>query len=222
MDANTFKYYESVLCLEPIEYDPGYLCSHTKGHTGTCSRFSRLNMFKNNFSTRFTLEASIIEFLSYLEAELDEKDKNKVLACVSFDFLCFAYMLHDAKQYLNWDEEFDTIRKLVFTHVMRVTSELIKINLRLFSNDKKLLCPVLGQPFTISLFVQLLSSCEKFIKPKSILYNDSSVKDYNGPFMIPVTLRGLELVGNHSLVHNNYNQDNWLDQLKRAVEFNSA
>ena len=224
MNETAMTYYVSKVCMKPI--DPHdvtgqyQLCCQEKEHDGVCDAKPRLHLLDaEHYPDRFILEAAICQFLSSIGTSIDS---NKIMACISFDFVCFATMLADAKRFINWSEQFDMLRKSVFCHVMRVNSQMKKLDLRLFNEDKMLICPILGKKISVSLFVKTLASLS-LTKTNILPYSqERSISDYSGPFIIPISERGQQIVGDYSLAHNPYSSDNWRHELKTILEFQNS
>ena len=224
MNETAMNYYVSKVCMKPINPDDdkgeGLLCCQETEHDGVCDAKPRLHLLDaENYPDRFILEAAICEFLSSIEKT--NIVSNKIMACISFDFVCFASMLADAKRFINWSEQFDILRKSIFCHIMRVNSQMKKLDLRLFNQDKILICPILGKKINVSLFVKTITSLS-LTKTNILPYSQQNIYDYSGPFIIPISERGQQIVGDYSLAHNPYSSDNWRHELKTIVEFQKS
>lgn len=221
MNSNALKYYQSVVCLKQLE-DTSDLCCQEKGHGGDCDSTPRLHLLDPlRFEKRFTIEATLMGFLCFVKDYLRESScpsKEHVLAAVAFDFTCYAYSVEECKKHMIWDEEFDNLRKTMFAHASHINYELKKIHISLCDYNKYLQCPVLGKKYTISLFNEsLLCDKDTFLKSNTLLSPDSL--SYTGPYIVPITQRGLQFVGDYPLIHDCQTTNNWRHELNSVVEF---
>lgn len=222
MNANALEYYNSIICMKPVaNFSHGSLCCQEKGHCGPCDTHPHLHLLNPyTFSQRYELEAAIIKVLQFSKKQINNFDyKEQALAAMAFDLTCYAYTIQECKLNMSWEEEFDILRKNIFAHITHINCEFKKIELNLYSN-KIIRCPVMGNNFTVSLFVESLSSPETFIKSNTILSSeDMPDTTYRGPYIIPISQRGLYFVSDYPLVHDPYTSQNWRHELNSVVEF---
>jgi hypothetical protein len=209
--------------MKPVaDSSHGSLCCQEKGHDGPCDTQPHLHLLNPyTFSQRYELEAAIIKVLEFSKQQIYNcEHKEEALAAMAFDLICYASTIHECKLHISWDEEFDILRKNIFAHIIHTNLELKKIGLNIYNNNKIIRCPVLGNDFTISLFVECLSSPETFIKPNTILSaEDMPDTTYCGPYIIPISQRGLQIVSDYPLVHDCYTSKNWRHELNSIVDF---
>lgn len=225
MNTTALKYYTSLVCMKPVaDSSHGSLCCQEKGHDGPCDTQPHLHLLNPyTFSQRSELEAAMIKVLEFSKKQLNNCEyKEEALAATAFDLICYASAIKECKSHMLWDEEFDILRQNMFAHITHINCEFKKIGLSLYTN-KIIHCPVTGNNFTISLFIECLSSPESFIKPNTILIaKDMPDTTYCGPYLIPISQRGLQLVGNYPLVHDPYTSNNWRHELNNVVEFQNS
>lgn len=228
MNTNTLEYYTSIICMKPVtDSSHGSLCCQEKGHDCPCDTQPHLHLLNPyTFSQRYELEAAIIKVLEFSKKQLNNcEHKEEALAAMAFDLTCYASSIHECKSHISWEEElweeeFDLLRQNMFAHITHINGELKKIGLNIYNNTKIIRCPVIGNNFTISLFIECLSSPESFIKPNTILSpEDMPDTTYCGPYIIPITRRGLQFVGDYPLVHDLHTSKNWRHELNSVVEF---
>lgn len=223
MNSNALEYYTSIICMKPVaDSSHGSLCCQEKGHNGLCDTQPHLHLLNPyTFSQRSELEAAMIKVLEFSKKHLNNCEyKEEALAAMAFDLTCYASSIHECKLRISWEEEFDLLRQNMFAHITHINCELKKIGLNIYDNTKIIHCPVIGNDFTISLFIESLSSPENFIKPNTILSaEDMPDTTYCGPYIIPISLRGLQFVGDYPLVHDPSTSKNWRHELNNVVEF---
>ena len=223
MNTNAFEYYTSIICMKPVaDSSDGSLCCQEKGHDGPCDTQPHLHLLNpSTFLQRYDLEAAIIIVLKFLKKQLSSCEyKEQALAATAFDLMCYASTIHECKLHILWDEEFDLLRQNMFAHITHIKCELKKIGLNIYNNEKIIHCPVLGNNFTVSTFIDSLSTPETFMKSNIVLTAENMPDTtYRGPYIIPISLRGLLFVGDYPLVHDPYTSNNWRHELNSVVEF---
>jgi hypothetical protein len=226
MNSTINESYKSNVCLKSLNSSDknSALCCRTKGHAGSCSEKAELTLFNcETCPDRFMLEAAIYEFIERNSPFIPKENNSMHIACLIFDLVCCATMISEMKHSISWVEELDQERRIIFGRALEINTELKKVNMKLFSNFKALLCPVLGKKQTISSFVQSLiyGNLEK----SNLFLSNSNLElsapaYYSGPQIIPITPRGTEIVGPHTLFHNPLNEKNWRTELKQILSFN--
>ena len=219
MNTNALEYYTSLVCMKPAaDSSYGSLCCQEKGHNGPCDTRPHLHLLNPHaFPQRYELENAIVKVLEFSKKQNNYNEK--ALAAMTFDLICYASTIEECRLHMSWEEEFDILRKNIFTHITRINCELKKIGLNLY-NNKIIHCPVLGNNFTVSIFVLSLSSPENLIKSNTIICSENIPDlNYSGPYIIPISQRGLQFVGNYPLVHDPYTSENWRHELNIVVKF---
>lgn len=233
MNPNAFDYYQDVVCLKPLDKKKT-LCCQYKGHNGPCDDQPLLYLVDYNIlSQRYTLQVVISNFIKYLRSntdihtsiftDLDDSKREIALACLTFDFVCYASVIHETKKYISWDEDLDKLRRSIYSHVSRTSIEIRKLDINIFSSNRILICAITGKNITFSTFIDMLSHPEIFVKPNMLLKTDqvytNTKEDYSGPMIIPITRRAAEVVGSCTLFHDIRIPKNWRSELKAIVEF---
>jgi len=223
MNTNALEYYTSLVCMKPVaDSSYGSLCCQEKGHDGPCDTQPHLHLLNPyTFSQRYELEAAIIKVLEFSKQQINNCEyKKEALAALTFDLTCYASSIHECKLHISWDEEFDLLRQNMFAHITHINCELKKIGLTIYNNTKNIHCPVTGNNFTISLFIKSLSLSENLIKSNTILSaEDMPDTSYCGPYIIPISQRGLQIISDYPLVHDCYTSKNWRHELNSIVDF---
>jgi hypothetical protein len=226
MNESACSYYQDLLCLRPVDpTDPkSDLCCREQLHPGSCSAEPMLHIIDSQlFPDRLRIEEALRTFVAFMKRQLANSSssmKKEALAATTFDFICFATMISKAKHFILWDEEFDNLRKIIYAHVAHISMELHKLGLKVFDQNKELLCPVLGETTTITLFINIVNSPQDFIKSNTILSSeDLAPIDYKGPYIIPISQTGIRMIGECTLCHKHNEPENWRTILKSIVEF---
>ena len=225
MNSTINESYKSNVCLKSLNSSDknSSLCCRTKGHAGSCSEKAQLTLFNcETCPDRYILEAAINEFIERNASLIPKENANMHTACLIFDIACCATMISEMKRCISWEEEFDQERRIIFGRIMEINIELQKIRMKLFNQSKELLCPVLGKIQTISSFMNSLLYCD--LNKINLLLSNSNLElcapTYSGPQIIPITPRGGEIVGPHTLFQNPLNEKNWRTELKQILQFN--
>lgn len=226
MNESASSYYQDLLCLRPLyPSDPeSDLCCRERLHPGSCSAEPMLHLLDSKlFPDRLRLEEALCAFVAFMKRQLANSSssmRKEALAATTFDFICFATMISKSKYFLLWDEEYDNLRKIIYAHIAHVSMELHKLGLKLFDQNKELLCPVLGETTTITSFINIVNSPQDFIKSNTILSSeDLAPTDYKGPYIIPISQTGIRMVGDSTLCHKHSEPENWRTLLKSIVDF---
>ncbi len=226
MNETARSYYRDLLCLRPVDpSDPeSDLCCKERLHCDSCDTNPVLHILDSHlFPDRLQLEEALRTFVAFMKRQLASSPssvRKEALAATTFDFICFATMLSKAKYFILWDEKYDNLRKTIFAHVAHISMELHKLGLKLFDQDKELLCPVLGEITTITSFIDIVNSPQNFIKSNTILSSeDLAPTDYKGPYIIPISQTGIRIIGDSTLCHKDNESENWRTLLKSIVEF---
>ena len=224
MNISDESYYKDILCLRPIEpSNPNsLLCCKERLHTGTCESSPKLYIIDSTlFPEQHDLEVALAAFIEFMQNYIENsQSKSLTIAAITFDFIAFTCMLNKPKYFTVWDESLDNLRKIIYGHVMYTASELTKLNLKLFNNNKELLCPVLGRKFNVEDFIQILTSPQTFIKPNTLLSSEVNTS-YTGPLFIPISSHGMRIVSTLPL-YNNAENENWRTILREIVQFQDS